>query len=242
MTRARLVWTLAGACAIVAACAAPVDGAPVVHIAEAAKPSPVRVLDAVLPTADELARVLHSEPGGLMGQLVHGGADMLLRSIGQAEAAPAECVSPAYSLQQVVYGASRVRSVATRPWFGVGIDGPTYSGFLGAVQFATADDAQAFFAAAADAWRRCDGQMVAVHRPEHGADALSKVTDVLVQPRVVSAVVINGAGGASVSPVQRALGVASDCVVDVEITDMTGRGGDATGAVGVADVMLGKIA
>jgi hypothetical protein len=35
-------------------CAAPVDGAPVVHIVEAAKPSPSRPLNQVLPTADEL--------------------------------------------------------------------------------------------------------------------------------------------------------------------------------------------
>jgi hypothetical protein len=42
--------------------------------------------------------------------------------------------------------------------------------------------------------------------------------------------------------IQRALGVASDCVVDVEITDAGGGGGSgAASAVAVANLMLQKI-
>jgi hypothetical protein len=53
---------------------------------------------------------------------------------------------------------------------------------------------------------------------------------------VVSAVVLHDDG----SMIQRALGVASDCVVDVEVTDVD-RGGGARGAVDVANLMLQKI-
>jgi PknH-like extracellular domain len=77
-----------------------------------------------------------------------------------------------------------------------------------------------------------------LHQPEHGADGLSRITDVVVGSRDVSAVVLHDDG----STIQRALGVASDCVVDVEVTNPPGAdGGRAQGAVGVANLMLQKI-
>jgi hypothetical protein len=222
------------ACVALAGCAAPVDNAPVVHIAEAAKPSPARPLDRVLPTADELTATLGT--GGFMGQLVEGGADMLLASVRESEATPAECVSATYRLQKIVYQASPVRAVASQSWAGGSFDGPPVSGFFGVVQFATPDAAQEFFAASADKWHRCNGQTVVLHQPEHGAQGSSRVTDVTVDRSTVSAVVMRDAGSA----IQRALGVAADCVVEVEITDVN-HPSDAQSAVGVANVMLGKI-
>jgi hypothetical protein len=128
--------------------------------------------------------------------------------------------------------------VASQSWVGGDQNGPSYSSFFGAVKFATADDAQAFFAASADKWHRCNGQTLVLHQPEHGADGLSRITDVVVDSRVVSAVVLHDDG----STIQRALGVASDCVVDVEVTNVA-RSGDsgAAGAVGVANLILQKI-
>ena len=99
------------------------------------KPSPVRALDHVLPTPEELAVVLGST--GMMGQLVEGGPDMLLAGVGESDATPADCVSPGYRLQKVVYQASPVQAVASRPWAGGSFDGPPTSGFFGVVQFAT---------------------------------------------------------------------------------------------------------
>ena len=225
------------ACAVLAGCSsAPVDGAPVFHIAEAAKPSPSRALDQVLPTVDELATIMGTT--GFMGQLVEGGAEMLLQGVRESEATPIDCVSAGYRLQKVVYQASPVRFVASQSWIGADQNGPSYSGFFGAVKFATADDAQAFFATSADKWHRCNGQTLVLHQPEHGADGLSRITDVVVDSRVVSAVVLHDDG----STIQRALGVASDCVVDVEVTNVADNSGSgAAGAVGVANLMLQKI-
>ena len=225
------------ACAVLAGCSsAPVDGAPVVHIAEAAKPSPSRALNQVLPTVNELATILGTT--GFMGQLVEGGAEMLLQGVRESDATPIDCVSAGYRLQKVVYQASPVRFVASQSWIGGDQNGPSYSGFFGAVKFATADDAQAFFAASADKWHRCNGQTLVLHQPEHGADGLSRITDVVVDSRIVSAVVLRDDG----STIQRALGVASDCVVDVEVTNVAGNSGSgAAGAVGVANLMLQKI-
>jgi hypothetical protein len=226
------------ACAVLAGCAsAPVDSAPVVHIQEAAKPSLSRPLNQVLPTGDELTTTLGVGPG-FSGQLVVGGPDMLLQGVGESEATPIECVSAGYRLQKVVYAASPVREVASQSWAGGDLNGPPLTGFFGAVKFATADDAQGFFAASADKWRRCNGQTLVLHQPEHGADGVSRITDVVVDSTVVSAVVLHDDG----STIQRALGVASDCIVDVEVTnpsDDTGSG--AARAVGVANLMLQKI-
>jgi hypothetical protein len=226
------------ACAVLAGCSsAPVDSAPVVHIQEAAKPSLSRPLNQVLPTGDELTTTLGVGPG-FSGQLVVGGPDMLLQGVGESEATPIECVSAGYRLQKVVYAASPLREVASQSWAGGDLNGPPLTGFFGAVKFATADDAQGFFAASADKWRRCNGQTLVLHQPEHGADGVSRITDVVIDSTVVSAVVLHDDG----STIQRALGVASDCIVDVEVTnpsDDTGSG--AARAVGVANLMLQKI-
>ena len=225
------------ACAALAGCSsAPAVTAPVVHIAEAAKPSPSRALDQALPTGDELATILGTT--GFMGKLVKGGPEMLLQSVRESEAMPLDCVSAGYRLEKVGYAASPVQTVASQSWIGGDQNGPSYSGFFGAVQFATAGDAQAFLAASADKWHRCNGQTLVLHQPEHGADGLSRITDVAVDGKIVSAVVLRATG----STVQRAIGVASDCVVDVEVTNPQGvTGGDAAGAVGVANLMLQKI-
>jgi hypothetical protein len=219
-------------CAVLAGCSsAPVEGAPTVRIAEAASPSVTRSSDQALPTGDELTTVLGVGPG-FTGQRVMGGADMLLRGVGESEATPIECVSAGYRLQKVVYQASPIREVASESWAGGDFSGPPVSGFFGVVKFATDDDAQSFFAGSADKWRRCNGQTLVLHQPEHGADGSSRITDVRVENTVISAVVLHDDG----STIQRALGVGSDCVVDVEIT-----GGGGRRAVDVANLMLRKI-
>ena len=237
MGSTRWTMTVLSACAVLAGCSStPVDGAPVVHIAEAAKPSVSRALDQVLPTVDELATILGT--AGYMGQLVKGGPEMLLQGVSESEATPIDCVSAGYRLEKIVYRASPVRSVASQSWVGGDQNGPSYSGFFGVVQFATPDDALAFFAASADKWHRCNGQTLVLHQPEHGADGLSRITDVGIDDRIVSAVVLHDNG----STAQRAIGVASDCIVDVEVTNPAGDSGtSASGGVGVANRMLQKI-
>ena len=134
---------------------------PVVRIKEAVKPSPSRPLNQALPDRRRDGRHPGSAPGS-SGQLVVGGADMLLQGVGESEATPIECVSAGYRLQKVVYAASPVREVASQSWAGGDLNGPPLTGFFGVVKFATADDAQGFFAASADKWG-------AVQRPDAGA-------------------------------------------------------------------------
>jgi hypothetical protein len=173
-----------------------------------------------------------------MGQLVKGGPEMLLQSVHESEATPLDCVSAGYRLEKVAYQAGPVQSVASQSWIGGDQSGPSYSGFFGAVQFATAGDAQAFLAASADKWHRCNGQTLVLHQPEHGADGVNRITDVTVDGRIISAVVLHADG----STIQRALGVSADSVVDVEVTNPPGStAAGAAGAVGVANLMLQKL-
>lgn len=241
MRSTRVASVLAAACLAVAGCGATVGGAAVDKTAPAA-PAPARALDTVLPTAAELSAILGIPPTGLMGQLVAGGADTLLRGVDRARATPVECVSATYRLQQVVYGASPVRSVASRSWAAGGADGPVLTGYFGVVQLASPTDAQAFFAAAAEKWRQCDGRTLVLQQAGAGAAEQSRISDVVVDPPVVSAVVVHDAGATGGVTIQRALGVAADGIVDVEITDVAGaKGAGARHAVDVAGVMLAKL-
>jgi hypothetical protein len=231
--------------AVLAACAAPAER-PAPSPQATSPAAPARPLGGLLPGQDELAAALGVAPSGFMGQLVEGGADTLLRGVARSDATPVDCVSATYRLQQTVYGASPVQSVATRSWAGGSVGGPTVSAYLGVVQFASADDAQEFFAASAQKWRHCDGETVVLAQADRGAHEQSLITDVVVDDRVVSAVVMHGrdtgSGAAEPLTLQRALGVARDCVVDVEITDLQdARADGADGAVGVANLMLDKI-
>ncbi|AFM18119.1 hypothetical protein Mycch_3379 [Mycolicibacterium chubuense NBB4] len=231
----------AGACVLLAGCsAAPVDQRPVLHIAEAAKPSPAVPLGRFLPDALELSAALGTGPAGFTGQLVQGDGHMLLDGVAETDATPAECVGAAYRLQRSVYNGSPVQSVATNSWAGGGFDGPPVSGFFGVVQMTSAVAAQQFFAAATDRWRRCDGETLARHGSGQVVDELSRITDVVFDRRVVSASVLHASDGTGSPTGMRALGVAGDCIVEVELTDPR-PSADTHGAAGVANLILDKI-
>jgi hypothetical protein len=228
---------LVGACAVLAGCAgAPVDDRPVVRIAEAAQPNPVVPLSPFLPTAQELATALGTGPAGFMGQLVEGGPDMLLRSVDAGEATPPDCLGAAYRLQEAVYDDSPVQAVATNSWAGGGFDGPPVTGFFGVVQMASPAAAQTFFATTNERWRRCNGETVA--QPDAGE--LSRIADVTFDGHVVSASVLHAAAGAASPTAQRAVGLAGDCIVEVELTDPR-PAGQGRPVAEVAGMILNKI-
>lgn len=230
---------LAGACVVLAGCAAaPVDDRPVVHIAEAARPAPAIPLGEFLPTTPELAAHLGTPPTGFAGHLVEGGADMLLRNVSAGEASPPDCLGAAYRLQQAVYDGSPVQSVATNSWAGGAFDGPPVSAFFGVVQMSSRSAAQMFFADTSQRWRRCNGATVA--REQVGAGELSRIADVAFDSRVVSASVLHTTEGTASPTAERAVALAGDCIVEVEVTDPR-PGGQDRPAVGVAELIANKI-
>ena len=230
---------VASVCAALAGCAgAPVDQRPVVRIVEAAQPLVAVPLAEFLPSAPELSAALDTGSNGVMGPLVEGDGDMLLRTVGEASATPADCVSAAYRLQKVVYDSGAVQSVASSSWAGGDFDAPPVTGFFGVVQMASVGDAQEFFATLTEKWRRCNGQNVALQQPGHGADAWSRIVDVVIDDHVVSANVLHVTSGGAAASVSRALGLSGDSIVDVEITDPRAAGRPATS---VAELILDKI-
>ena len=244
MARATSGWLAAGIAGtglVLAGCAgAPADDRPVVRIVEAAQPSPAIPLAPFLPTAMELSTVLGTGPNGLMGRAVEGDADVLLTSVGDGQAAPPECVSAPYRFQEIVYDAAPVQSAASNTWAGGGFDGPPVSVFVGVVQMASPAAAQDFFASVTDRWRRCNGQTVSLDAPVHGADELSRITDVSFGDHVIAANVLHASGGTGSSTGLRAVGLAGDCIVEVELTDPR-PAGHALGAIEVVDVIRDKI-
>lgn len=219
---------------------APVDDRPVVTIVEAAQPSQAIPLARFLPSAPELSAALGTGANSMMGQPVEGDADVLLSGVADGQAAPVDCVSSAYRLQRIVYDASPVQSVATTTWAGGGFDAPPVTGFFGVVQMASPGAAQEFFASMTDRWRRCNGQTVSLQLPGHGADELSRITDVAFGEQVLSANVLHTSGGTESPTAMRAVGLAGDCIVEVELTDPRPTG-DPQGAVTVAAAILDKI-
>ncbi|NVN51550.1 sensor domain-containing protein [Mycolicibacterium hippocampi] len=240
-TLAARVAAAVGGLALAGCSGAPVDDRPVVRIEQAAQPVAAIPLGGFLPSAQELSTTLGTGPDGFMGQLVEGGDDMLLRSVGEAQATPADCVSTAYRLEKIVYDGGPVQSVASTSWAGGGFDGPPVAGFFGVVQMASAADAQEFFATITDKWRRCNGQTLALQQPGQGAEGLSRIVDVGFDERVVSATVLRASGATGAASASRALGVVGDCIVDVEVTDPRAAGGPNP-ATGVAELILDKVA
>lgn len=242
MPSSRLALGLAAAGLLAAGCTTSVHGA-ALPPAPTSAPAAARALDWALPTDQELSAALGIAPTGFMGQLVEGGADTLLQGVDRSQATPGECVSPTYRLEHTVYAGSPVRSVASQSWAGGGVDGPSLTGFFGVVQLATADDAEAFFATAANTWRHCDGRTLVLNQAQSGAHEQSTISDVIVDRQVVSAVVMHDTGSPGGLTIQRALGVAADCIVDVELTDVADAGtGGARGAIDVVDLMRKKLA
>ncbi len=214
------------------------DDRPVVRIAEAARPTPAIPLGGFLPTTPELAATLGTPPTGFAGQLVEGGPDMLLSSVGAGEASPADCLGAAYRLQRAVYDGSPVQSVATNSWAGGAFDGPPVSAFFGVVQMSSPSAAQMFFAATSQRWRRCNGATLA--REQLGAGEVSRIADVSFDSRVVSASVLHTSAGTASPTAQRAVALAADCIVEVEITDPRPAAAGRP-AVGVAELIANKI-
>ncbi len=229
------------ACLALAGCSGtPVDDRPVVHIAPAAQPSAAIPLAGFLPSAEQLGETLETGPNGFMGAVVEGGPDILLRSIGDAQAVPADCAGTPYRLQQVVYRDSPVLSVASTSWFGGGFDAAPVSGYVGVVQMGSPAAAQEFFATTTDRWQRCNGETVVLQRPGLGAGELSRITDVSFAGDVVSATVLHVSAGAQSPTGLRAIGVAGDCIVDVEVLDPR-SGANARGAVAITDLVLATV-
>lgn len=198
----------------------------------ATAPDPYAWLTSVLPTSAELSNALgyavtvdgppRIRPGSGLRNTVIGSGDVIER----------RCLGVVSPLEKEIYGSAPVVAVtfATE-------SAATY----GAVAFDSAANADRGFRSFADRWRECNGRSVVKsvgdHRVSHA------ISDVHVTGNVISAVdTLNSAEGPPVV-VGRALGVAHDCIVEVElsISDPAGQGSASERAIRLVEEMLSRV-
>ena len=117
----------------------------------------------------------------------------------------------------------------------------------GAVALASPRDASELFARFVSQWRRCQGKTEVFRHSldEVGIpDYLNRITDVKTVGAMLTAVVIlSSSDDPSPLPSERAVGVAYNCILDVEVTEI-GREQDdpitASHAQDIAKLMMAK--
>lgn len=168
-----------------------------------------------LPTAAEIAKAV-GDPLEPAGPPKIGGIDVLPDGIRDSSGAtPLDCLGAVTPLMRVVYSDGGVRDVAWRDYSRFGEQLTVSSAEAGVVRMESAEAAQRLFARFVTQWRSCAGTTVTLHAGSGGLDLT--VTDVRVDGPVLSATILGDGGDGTSYPTEHAVGVAADCVVDVDV-------------------------
>ncbi|AQT79510.1 hypothetical protein B1R94_09855 [Mycolicibacterium litorale] len=208
--------------------------------------APLRDLIAVLPTGAEVSQAVGNRVDAA-GPPVAGGVEALPNGIRDNSAAnPIECLGPASPFMRVVYETGEIRGAAWQEFSHYGGSQTVSSVDAGVVEFTSQTEAQRMFTAFAQRWKTCEGTSVttALHNASD-TELYQTITDVRVDATVVSATVVNSDNQRDAEfPTERAIGLAGDCIVDVDVavTDGTSAEQRASGrAVKVATIMLDNV-
>jgi len=215
---------LAVVVALVPACNEAIPGSP-----EAAEPSQSTQADAtwiesVLPDSTELSQVFNSDAEDI-DPLVGDASDLRETMIG-SDVTERQCIGTVSPLERQTYAAAPVHEVAYAT-----LSDATF----GALVFSSAADARSFFDTSVTQWLDCDGRTVTV---TSGAGShTNKISDVEATADVISAAVMMSTQSTGMqSPTGRALGVAENCIVDVELSTSV-----TASAVALTRLMLAKV-
>ncbi|KAA0100329.1 sensor domain-containing protein [Mycolicibacterium sp. P1-5] len=204
---------------------------------------PVRDLATVLPSLADVTRAA-GNPLTYDGPAAIGGIDVLTNGIRDNDtASPIECLGPVSPFMRVVYERGDIRAAAWQE-FSNYADGQAVSSVnAGVVAFTSDGEAQRMFSAFVSQWKACEGRTVTLHLPN--VEIYEKVTAVEVDGSVLSATVVHTDDqGDAPFPIERSIGVAADCIVDVDaaVTGGTPEQQRATGrATRLAATMLENI-
>lgn len=192
-------------------------------------------LQRVLPTPEQVNLAVGNRLDPT-GPVALGSIDFLPNGIREdSVVTPPECLGAATPLMRSVYQAGEVTGVGLRDFarFGEGLT--VSSAHTGVVRFATDAEAVRMFNRFVVQWRACDGVPVRVQITPNAA-LVWTVTDVRVEDGVLRATILSGESDDQPAfPTEHALGVAADCIVDVDVavTDIlparrvaTGRAAD----------------
>lgn len=162
--------------------------------------------------------------------------------------ASVDCAGVAYMLQKVAYRTADVKNVADEFWRPDGTSAELSEVHEGVVSLPTASAAKALFTRFSEQWKRCDGKALAEPSTVFVRDI---ITDVRVIDSVLAATVSLEPGPGSILaavPQARAVGVAGNCLVEVEvaffgITYPSDRGSAdiSTSAIKIAHAMMDNV-
>lgn len=169
-------------------------------------PSPFAWLASVLPNSAELSTALGYSV--TVDELPSVGDITRLRNtmVGSRSVTEPECIGVISSLEKVVYDNTPILAVTSAT---------EAAATFGAVAFDSAKNAQIAYARFADQWLRCDGRTMRKSAADYVVE--HTISDVDVVDNVLYATdTVTSTGGDPVV-VKRALGVALDCIVEVEL-------------------------
>jgi len=196
----------------------------------------------LIPTGTELSQVLNARVHDSDFPPSVGGLDAL--SGWMPPGTDPECAAVVFPFLKEPYQGSSARAAAQQHWSAIP---DKFSVKAGAVALASPRDASELFARFVSQWRRCQGKTEVFRHSldEVGIpDYLNRITDVKTVGAMLTAVVIlSSSDDPSPLPSERAVGVAYNCILDVEVTEI-GREQDdpitASHAQDVAKLMMAK--
>ena len=224
--------------AVLTGCTSVVDGS-----ARHEPVSPVRELAAILPDSAEAGRAA-GNPLPDTDFPVVGGIDVLPNGIRDNDSAdPIECLGPVTPFMRVVYEGGDVRRAAWQRFSNFGGGQTVSSVDAGVVEYSSEAEAQRVFGAFVARWKSCEGKSVRSTLPgPANTELYQKITDVRVDGPVLSATVINSDNqGDTTFPTERAIGLAADCVVDVDAAVTGGERRVSGRAITLAGTMRDRV-
>lgn len=192
-----------------AGCGATLDGV-------AVRKQAVGLQDA-LPSATQVAQAVGNPLDPTSPPLV-GGIGLLPNGIrDDDEVSGLECLGAATPLMRVVYEGGDVRGVGLQDFSRYGEGLTVSSVHTGVVRFGSEAEARRMFDAFAEQWRYCAGTVVSVRITARSTLDWT-VTDVRQADGIVSATVFNGEADRQAGfPVEHAIGLAGDSIIDVDV-------------------------
>lgn len=178
-----------------------------------------------------------------------GGPENLYR--GRRSASQSGCLGVTAMLQKSVYPAADVRDVAAESWWNNGEPAQVITVMEGVVTLPSAAQAQALFAQFSRQWQQCNGMTTSEQSgPISTTNVISDVraTDTTVAATKTATAVLPNMPALRPTPQGRALGVRSNCLVEVEVVFFGGRRssdpGSAdlnTSALDIAHAMMDRV-
>ncbi|CPR10672.1 LppR protein [Mycobacterium bohemicum DSM 44277] len=217
MRTAGLVAALTAAAAVAAGCGGVVEGT--AKPAPNLKPRPLagQTVGQVLLDGSALSRMLN-QPFVMRRPPVFGGPDQLLQR-GDATPPP-NCLGVTSMLQKSVYGSADIKDVGAESWWNNGDPAQVISVMEGVVSLPSTAQAEALFGQFSQQWQQCTGVTTTEQSgPISTTNVISdvRVTDSIVAATNTATSVLPNMPALRPTPQARAVGVRSNCIVEVDV-------------------------